>query len=149
MIDVNEMIASAMKSRNKEELEVYKLIKTEFVKAEKNGVKLDDVEQAKILLKMCSQREDSIAQYISGNRQDLADQEKKELDIIKGIMPEQPTDDEIEDYTRQAITAYKVTNSEQISMKDMKPLLTIVQSKYPSANGKVVSKVLQSIIKNK
>ena len=149
MIDINEMIASAMKSRNKEELEVYKLIKTEFVKAEKNGVKLDDVEQAKILLKMCSQREDSIAQYISGNRQDLADQEKKELDIIKGIMPEQPTDDEIEDYTRQAITAYKVTNSEQISMKDMKPLLTIVQSKYPSANGKVVSKVLQSIIKNK
>ena len=149
MIDVNEMIASAMKSRNKEELEVYKLIKTEFVKAEKNGVKLDDVEQAKILLKMCSQREDSIAQYMSGNRQDLADQEKKELDIIKGIMPEQPTDDEIEDYTRQAITAYKVTNSEQISMKDMKPLLTIVQSKYPSANGKVVSKVLQSIIKNK
>lgn len=149
MIDVNEMIASAMKSRNKEELEVYKLIKTEFVKAEKNGVKLDDVEQAKILLKMCSQREDSIAQYMSGNRQDLADQEKKELDIIKGIMPEQPTDDEIEDYTRQAITAYKVTNSDQISMKDMKPLLTIVQSKYPSANGKIVSKVLQSIIKNR
>lgn len=149
MIDVNKMIASAMISRNKEELEVYKLIKTEFVKAEKNGVKLDDVEQAKILLKMCSQREDSIAQYIAGNRQDLADQEKKELDIIKGIMPEQPTDEEIEDYTRQAITAYKVTNSEQISMKDMKPLLTIVQSKYPSANGKVVSKVLQSIIKNK
>ena len=147
MIDINKMIASAMKARNKEELEVYKLIKAEFVKAEKAGVTLDDVEQAKILLKMCSQREDSIAQYVTGNRQDLADAEKFELDIIKGIMPKQPTDEEIEDYTRQAITAYKVTNSDQISMRDMKPLLAIVQSKYPSANGKIVSKVLQSILK--
>ena len=149
MINVNELITSAMKSRNKEELEVYKLIKAEFVKAEKNGVEMNDVEQAKILLKMCSQREDSITQYIIDNRQDLADQEKFELGVIKGIMPEQPTDEEIENYTRQAITAYKVTNSDQISMKDMKPLLSIVQSKYPSANGKIVSKVLQSIIKGK
>ena len=96
---------------------------------------------------MCSQREDSIAQYVAGNRLDLAAQEAMEKAIITELMPEQPTDEEIEDYTRQAITAYKVTNSDQISMKDMKPLLSIVQSKYPSANGKIVSKVLQQIIK--
>lgn len=149
MIDVNKLISDAMKSRNKEELEVYKLIKAEFVKAEKGGVILDDISQAKILLKMCSQREDSIKQYIEGNRLDLAAQEAMEKDIITDLMPEQPTDEEIENYTRQAITAYKVTNSNPISMKDMKPLLQIVQSKYPSANGKIVSKVLQSILKEK
>lgn len=149
MIDVNKLISEAMKSRNKEELEVYKLIKAEFVKAEKDGVVLDDISQAKILLKMCSQREDSIAQYVAGNRKDLAAIESYELGIIKNLMPDQPTDEEIENYTRQAITAYKVTNSDPISMKDMKPLLQIVQSKYPSANGKIVSKVLQSVLKGK
>lgn len=149
MIDINALISSAMKNRNKEELEVYKLVKAEFVKAEKNGVTLDEIEQAKILLKMLYQREDSISQYVAGNRQDLAEQERFEANIIKGMMPEQPSDEEIEDYTREAITAYKLTNSDQISMRDMKPLLTIVQSKYPSANGKIVLKVLQSIIRGK
>lgn len=148
---IDGMIASAMKERNKDLLEALKLIKCEFVKEEKNGVKLDDITESKILLKMVSQREDSIKQYLDGGRSDLAENEKKELDVINTFLPKQPTDEEIEDYTRKTITAYSLTrdNSQPLSMRDMKPILTLVQSEYPTANGKIVSKVLNGIINNK
>lgn len=97
---------------------------------------------------MVSQREDSIKQYIIGNRQDLVENEQRELNIIKGYIPKQPTEEEIIEHTSAIMTAYKVTKEEgyKLSMKDMKPILNIVQEKYPSVNGKIVSKVLQDII---
>ena len=147
--EIDKLIASAMKERNIELLNVLKLIKSEMVKAEKDGVTLDEVSETKILLKMLSQREDSIRQYVDGGRKDLADNEQKEIDIIKQFVPEQPTDEEIEEYTRGCISAYILTKKagESLSMKDMKPLMNIVKEKYPSANGKIISKVLGSLIK--
>lgn len=148
---IDGMIATAMKERDKDLLEVLKLIKCEFVKAEKNGTKLDDVNETKILLKMASQREDSIRQYIDGGREDLAFLEQKELDVINGYLPKQATEEEIEDFTRATILAYTVTQEEghKLSMRDMKPILTIVQDKYPTANGKLVSKILSGIVNKK
>lgn len=147
--EIDKHIANAMKDRNMDLLNVLKLIKSELVKAEKDGVTLDEVSEAKILLKMLSQREDSIRQYVNGRRKDLADNEQKEIDIIKQFVPEQPTDEEIEEYTRGCIPAYVLTKKagECLSMKDMKPLMNIVKEKYPSANGKIISKVLGSFIK--
>lgn len=149
--EIDRLIANAMKERNIELLNVLKLIKSELVKAEKDGVTLDEVSETKILLKMLSQREDSIRQYVDGGRKDLADNEQKEIDIIKQFVPEQPTDEEIEGYTRTCISTYVLTKKEgeNLSMKDMKPLMNIVKEKYPSANGKIISKVLGSLIKNK
>ena len=142
--EIDKLIANAMKERNIELLNVLKLIKSELVKTKKNGVTLDEVSETKILLKMLSQREDSIRQYVDGGRKDLADNEQKEIDIIKQFVPEQPTDEEIEEYTRTCISTYVLTKKEgeNLSMKDMKPLMNIVKEKYPSANGKIISKVL-------
>lgn len=147
--EIDKLIANAMKERNIELLNVLKLIKPELVKAEKDGVTLDEVSETKILLKMLSQREDSIRQYVDGGRKDLADNEQKEIDIIQQFVPEQPTDEEIEEYTRTCISTYVLTKKEgeNLSMKDMKPLMNIVKEKYPSANGKFISKVLGSFIK--
>jgi len=148
MININEKIAEAMKSRNREKLDVLKLIKTELVKAEKNGSVLDDAKEISILLKMVDQRKDSIAQYIKGGRQDLAEAEQNEINIIKEYIPEQPSDEEIEQYTDDAISAYIEQNDAdyQISMKDMKAILSMVQERYPMANGKIVSNVLKNRI---
>jgi uncharacterized protein YqeY len=148
MIDINKQIAEAMKSRNRTRLDALKLIKAELVKAEKDGVTLDDAKEAKILLKMIDQRKESISQYIKGGRNDLVESEQNEIDIIKEFIPEQPTEEEIEKYTYDAINAYIEQNDSdyQISMKDMKPILSMVQEKYPTANGKIVSKVLKEKI---
>ena len=148
MIDINKQIAEAMKKRDREKLDTLKLIKTELVKAEKDGITLDDSKEAKILMKMVEQRKDSISQYIKGGRNDLAEAEQKEIDVIKQFIPEQPTDEEIEKYTNDTITHYIEQNDAdyQISMKDMKAILSMVQERYPMANGKIVSKVLKDRI---
>ena len=146
--EIDKYIANAMKERNTDTLNALKLIKAELVKAEKDGIKLDDISETKILLKMVSQREDSIRQYIDGNRKDLADNEQKEIDVIKQFIPEQPSDEDIENYTRATITAYVLSKAEchKLSRKDMKPIMSIVQEKYPSANGKIISKILASLV---
>jgi len=148
MIDINKEIAAAMKSRDRERLDVLKLIKTELVKAEKNGVVLNEEKEVGILLKMIEQRKDSIEQYTKGGRTDLAESEQKEIDVIKEYVPEQPTEEDIEKYTHEAINAFIAKNDAdyKISMKDMKAILTMVQEKYPSANGKIVSKVVKERI---
>lgn len=148
MLDINKHIAEAMKKRETERLNVLKLIKTELVKAEKNGTKLDDASETKILLKMVEQRKDSIEQYTKGSRKDLAEAEQKEIDIINEFIPNMPTEEDIEKYTLESIGKYIAQNDAdyKLSMKDMKPIITMVQEKYPMANGKIVSQVLKNII---
>jgi uncharacterized protein YqeY len=148
MIDINKYIAEAMKAKDREKLSTLKLIKAELVKAEKDGITLDDAKEAKILMKMVDQRKESISQYIKGGRNDLAEAEQKEIDVIKEYIPEQPTDEEIESYTNDAINNYVIEKGDdyQVSMKDMKAILSIVQEKYPMANGKIVSNVLKNKI---
>jgi uncharacterized protein YqeY len=148
MIDINRQIAEAMKKRETGRLGTLKLIKAELVKAEKDGIAIDDTKEAKILMKMVDQRKESISQYIKGGRSDLAEAEQREIEVIKEFIPEQPTDEEIEKYTYDAIDAYIEQNDAdyQISMKDMKAILSMVQEKYPMANGKIVSKVLKEKI---
>lgn len=148
---IDGMIASALKKRDVDVLNVLKLIKTEFVNAMHNKIELNEANEVKILLKMASQREDSIQQYINGGRNDLAEAEKKELEIIKSYTPKQATDEEIAEYTNGVITAYKLSKEDgyMLSMKDMKPIMTAVKEKYPNANGKIVSSTLNKMINNK
>ncbi len=148
MIDINKYIAEAMKAKDREKLSTLKLIKAELVKAEKDGITLDEAKEAKILMKMVDQRKESISQYIKGGRNDLAEAEQKEIDVIKEYIPEQPTDEEIEAYTNDVINNYVIEKGDdyQVSMKDMKSILSIVQEKYPMANGKIVSNVLKNKI---
>ena len=92
-----------------------------------------------------------LRQYIDSGRQDLADVEKKELDIISEFIPKQPTDEELSEYVRGILSVYCVTKDDgyKLSMKDMKPIMEIVKEKYPTANGKIVSQTLMQVIGQK
>ena len=152
MVQIDELIKDAMHQKNRELLNVLKLIKAEFLKKQtepgRKTKELTDEEQTKVLLKMASQREDSIKQYIDGGRQDLADAEKRELEIINEFTPKQPTDEELSEFVGGVIAGYKLTKGDdyKLSMKDMKPIMDIVKEKYPTANGKIISQTLQKVI---
>ena len=95
---------------------------------------------------MASQREDSITQYKNGGREDLANVEMGELEIIKTFIPKQPTDEELALYVTEVIKDYLSVKGGNLSMKDMKSILDIVKQKYASVNGRIVSKTLQKYI---
>lgn len=148
MLDINKLIADAMKSHDRERLETLKLIKSEIVKVEKSGETIDDAKELKILLKMIDQRNESIKQYKNAGRQDLADEEQKEINVISQFIPTQPSDEEIAACTKNCIKEFVAMNDSdwKLSMRDMKTVLTKVQETYPMANGKIVSKVLKEYI---
>ena len=67
-----------------------------------------------VLTKMVKQRRESIEQFTKGNRQDLADKEQAELDLIQQYLPEQLSEAEIDQLINQVISE---TGAETI--KDM------------------------------
>ena len=146
--NIHQMIADAMKNNDQDALKVYRLISAELTNAEKNGTKLNEAAEAKILLKMATQRKDSIAIYAANNRNDLVESETKELDIITQLAPKQPTEEDVANAPRAAITAYKLSKEDgyALTMKDMKPIMEIVKETYPTANGGIVRKVLLETI---
>jgi len=137
---LNSLIAEAMKAGEKERTEVLRLIKTALVNVEKSGVKLTEDTELKTLMKMVSQREESIKQYTEAGRDELAQQEAYEIGVIKEFIPEQPSDDEVNGYIDMVIAEYRATHDESLSMKDMKPIMDIVKAQYnlPTV-GKLVS----------
>lgn len=137
--EIDKLIAEAMKSRNSVKLNTLRMIKSEFVKKEKDGITLTDIVESNILTKMVSQREEAIAQFKSANRTDLVESETLELEFLKSLAPKQVTDEEI-----IAETESIIANMETVSMKDMKNILAEVQKKYPTASGKIVSQVVKA-----
>lgn len=141
---IDNLISESLKNQDHNRLSVLRLIKAELVKKEKDGVKLDEKSEGIILQKMISQREDSIKQYNSAGRKDLVESETIELNIIKEYAPKQVSDDEIKNKAREVIN--DLSKSKQITMKDTKEIISIVQETYPTANGKIISQVIKEFI---
>lgn len=141
---IDNLISESLKNQDHNRLSVLRLIKAELVKKEKDGVKLDEKSEGIILQKMISQREDSIKQYNSASRKDLVESETIELNIIKEYAPKQVSDDEIKNKAREVIN--DLSKSKQITMKDTKEIISIVQETYPTANGKIISQVIKEFI---
>lgn len=142
--DINGLIATAMKNKDTNRVATLRLIKNEFVKAEKDGKVLDDALELKILNKMVLERNDDIEQYTLGGRQDLAEAERVERDIIKEFIPAEPSEEEVVAYINDVIDNLNVSD---LSMKYMKQILGEVNKKYPTVNGKIVSGVLNNRVK--
>ena len=139
---LNSLIAEAMKNKDNDRVNVLRLIKAELVKKEKEGKELTEAIEGTVLMKMVSQREDSINQFKQANRLDLAENEQKELDIIKEYAPKQVSDEDIIAETEKVIA----NMGGVVTMKDMKNILAEVQKIYPTANGKIISQVVKSHI---
>lgn len=140
-----DLMKESMLKKDSTRTSVLRAIKTAFTNFEKEGKILTEADEVKILMKLKSQREDAINQFKSANRQDLVDNEQKELDILIEYIPKQPSEDDIKEYTQSIIDRLKTTNG-SITMKDMKAILSEVQLKYPTVNGKIVSECVKNNI---
>jgi len=86
---------------------------------------LTDEECLKVCISSAKQIKDSISQFKKGNRQDLADKEQLELDIISSYLPEELSDD--------AIIAI------------IKEIMNSVNANGPSDMGKIMGPVMGKI----
>ena len=147
---IDGLIADAMKEKNQVRLETLRNIKSELLKFQKSekGTSYNEMIENDIIIKLIFRSEDSIKQFKSGNRDDLAKQEEEQLEIIKEFAPKIYSDDKIKDVTREIIQSYLNEKGEEykISMKDTKPILELVKGRCSNANGKHISEVIKSMI---
>lgn len=138
------MIINGTKNKSLE-LPTYKLIKAEFLRWVKDNPdkNFNEAVEAKILKKMHTQRMESAELYEKAGRNSLAENEKFEASVIEQFLPKEPSEEEI---TKETTSIIEDEFKGNVTMKDMKRILSLVQIKYPGASGKIVSNIVKSYI---
>ena len=104
-----------------------------------NKEEVDDTKALQIINKMIKQRNDSISQFKDGGREDLADKEQQEVEILSKYKPEQLSE---EDITEKVKSAIQETGAE--SMQDIGKVMGVLKSALAgSADMGLVSKIVK------
>ncbi len=131
---------NALKSRDRFKANVISMAKSAILLLEKSGATdIDDNKIIEVLAKEIKQRRDSLVEFEKGNRQDLVEQTKAEIEILLHYLPQQLTEEEIRKIVIES--AEKLGAS---SMKDMGKLMADVR---PLTSGKADGKLVSQIVK--
>lgn len=135
-------LTASMKAQDAPRTSTLRMVKAGMMNREiEKGGELDDEEMVKLLRSMVKQRKDSIEQYEKGGRQDLADKENAEIEVISAYLPQAASQQEIE----QAVIA-AISETGATSMKDMGKVMKAAQVRLAgkNADGRTVSETVKS-----
>ena len=138
---ISDMTGS-MKAQDAPRTSTLRMVKAAMMNRQiEKGGELDDEEMGKLLRSLVKQRRDSVEQYEKGGRQDLADKEKTEIQVIEAYLPQAASPEEIE-----AAVAAAIAESGASSMKDMGKVMKSVQVALAgkNADGRMVSEIVKS-----
>ncbi len=131
-------LTAAMKARDAERLSTLRMLQSAFKYQQiESGHELSDEEAMIVIRKAVKQRQDSIEQYTKGNRPELAEKERREMELLKTWLPPELTDQEIEAGIREIIAS---TGAQ--SKKDMGRVMKEASARY---KGRVDGKKIQEI----
>ncbi|MBU3912373.1 MAG: GatB/YqeY domain-containing protein [Candidatus Omnitrophica bacterium] len=109
---------------------------------EKKMQEPEDRDVLKILAKQIKQHQDSIESFKRGNRQDLAEKERQELEILKSYMPEQLGEKEIEKIVKDTISKMGASLKSDFG----KVMKAVMEETKGQADGKMVSSAVQKFL---
>ena len=131
----------AMKARDQLRVSTLSFLRAQFsyLALEKKKNALDDADCVVAIKKLIKQHQDSIEQFKAGSRQDLADKEAKELEILKVYLPPEMSSDELKKIIDEAMASTGAAG-----MKDMGRVIKEVMAKTAGfADGKMVSEMVK------
>jgi uncharacterized protein YqeY len=140
---INDAMKDAMRAKDKPRLGAIRLIQSEIKRIEVDErIEIDDARILAILDKMVKQRRDSINQYETAGRQELADIEIAEINVIQDFLPAALSDAEI-----SAMVAAAVTETGASSMADMGKVMGILKPQIQGrADGGAVSGLVKAAL---
>ena len=140
--EIEEKMVDAMKNKLTMELNVLRSLKTAMsnLSLQKGNINepLTANECITLIRKQITQRQDSMEQFQKANRQDLIEVEQKELEYLQSFLPEELSDDQIEEIIQQAINYTQATTKKDMG-KAIKRALEL-------ANGRVDNKTISKKI---
>tara|TARA_B110000503_G_scaffold63672_3_gene100478 strand:+ start:21619 stop:22077 length:459 start_codon:yes stop_codon:yes gene_type:complete len=103
---IRAAMKAAMKAKDKDRLSTIRLILAEFKRIEVDErIEVDDARALVVLDKMVKQRRDSAEQFANAGRQELADKENAEIEVVQQFLPVQLTEAELDTMIDAAIAA--------------------------------------------
>jgi uncharacterized protein YqeY len=126
---INEAVKTAMKSQDKPRLSTLRLvtaaIKNAEIESERAGKPLVEDDLLGILQKMVKQRQESVEIYDQAGRKELADQERGEIEVIRGFMPQQMSEAEA-----RAAIAEVIKETGAQGVRDMGKVMAALKQGY-------------------
>jgi uncharacterized protein len=139
---IQDDMKTAMKAGEKARLGTIRLILAAVKQREVDErIQLDDAQVLAVLDKMVKQRRDSISQYDAAGRQDLADVERFELEVIQGYLPAALSESEIAEFLESAIAATGAS-----AMADMGKVMAILK---PQIQGRADMGATSALVKRR
>jgi uncharacterized protein YqeY len=144
-LKITTALKEAMKSKNKMALTALRAVKSAILlhktqKSSDGGLSNED--EMKILQKLVKQRKDSAAIYTGQGRNDLADPELKEAELIQQFLPKALSEDEVKEVIKSIID-----ESGAEGMKDMGKVMGLSTKKLMGkADGKMISTIVRGFL---
>ncbi len=137
---IQEDVKTAMRARDQKRLTALRLITAAIKQIEiDQRIEVDDQIVLGVLDKMVKQRRESLEQYQSAGRDDLAAQEQYELDLLAPYLPEALTDNEVAELIKQA-----VSDTGASSIRDMGAVMNKLRGEV---QGRADMKAVSSAVK--
>lgn len=137
-------LKSAMKAKDQKALRGIRAIKAAILLEKTSGDKEEMTEEReiKLLQKLVKQRKDSLEIYQKEGREDLAQVEQEEIEVIERYLPEQMGEEELKQEIKKIIQETGAT-----SMKDMGKVMGIATKRFAGrAEGKAISAVVKEML---
>jgi uncharacterized protein YqeY len=140
--EISAAIADAMRKHDQGRLSALRMLKAALMNREiekKRG--LDEAESRQVVSALVKQRKDSIEQFVSGGRQDLADREAAEIVVLEAYLPP-PLDSAV---LEQAVLD-AIAETGASSPKDMGRVMKAVMVKLAGqpVDGKTVNELVRA-----
>ena len=139
--EINAALKDAMRAKDEAKLSSLRLVLTGVKKREKEVRRsLEDKEVIGVISSQIKQRRESIEQYTKAGREDLADVERSELEVLQGFMPEQLSEEEMQKALDEMIAEVGA-----VSMKDMGKVMKAAMAKLAGrADGSLISNMVKA-----
>ena len=122
---IREDMKTAMRSHDAASLSTIRLLLAAIKQREVDEqIDADDAIVLQVIAKMVKQRRDSVEQYVSGGRQDLADKEAAEIKVLEGYLPKGLSDEEV-----NAVIDAAIAEVGQTGMAAMGKVMGLVKAK--------------------
>ena len=140
---IQKDMTEAMKARDERRLSTLRMARSALKSKEiDKRSPLDPNEELAVLSTLIKQRKESIEQFLKGERHDLAEKERAEIEVIERYMPKALGEEEVAATVRQTIAEMGSP-----TMKDMGVVMKNVMAKFTAAGARVDGKVVSEKVK--
>lgn len=137
---LDQDMKSAMRERAQLKLDTIRMLKSSIKYREIELMKpLDDAGIHGVIATEIKRRRDSVEAYKAGNRQDLADKEQQEAEILQAYLPQQLTEAEVREKVDEAV--------KKVGAQSMKDMGAVMKALMPEVQGRADGKTVSELVK--